>query len=534
MSYTATVTANAPGGGTPAGRVDFKDNGVAIGACTGLPLASGSVTCPNQIYASAGTHPITAVYNNADGNYLTSTSATLNEHVVQGTTTAVTPPSGSIVNGAPATLTATVTPHPDTGPGSGTVDFFDGATKICSAAAVNSSGDATCTASLFGVGNHSITATYSGDSLYGTSNSNAAPMTQAVTADATTIALSSSQPNGVVTGQKVSYTAAVTANAPGSGTPAGYVEFQDGSVDVPQCGNVTLSGGQAVCDPVYGSTGSHSITALYHNLDGNYLGSSSPAPLVQMVKQGAGYWMAGSDGGVFTFGGAGFFGSLANTHLNAPMLGMSVTHDRQGYWLVGGDGGVFTLGDAVFYGSMGGHRLNAPIIGIAATPDGGGYYLAASDGGVFTFGDAVYHGSTAAIHLNAPIVAILATPSGHGYWLVAKDGGVFTFGDAIYYGSTGAVHLNAPIVGAVGTPSGHGYWLVAADGGVFTFGDAVFYGSTGGVHLNSPVVGMAATTDGAGYRLFSSDGGVFDFGDATYQGSIPAGGTHINNIVGGA
>jgi hypothetical protein len=532
VSYTATVTANLPGGGTPAGSVDFKDNGVAIAACTGLPLASGSVTCPNQIYASAGTHPITAVYNNADGNYLTSTSMPLIEHVVQGTTTAVTPPSGSIVNGAVATFSATVSPNPDTGPGAGTVDFFDGATNICAGSVVNASGNATCTANLFGAANHSITAKYSGDSLYGQSTSPA--VTQMVTADGTSLSLSSSQPNGVVTGQKVSYTATVTANAPSSGTPAGYVQFQDGGADISGCAQVTLSGGQAVCDPVYGSTGSHSITAVYHNLDGNYLGSSSPAALVQVVKQGAGYWMSGSDGGVFTFGGAAFFGSLAGSHLNAPMIGIAITHDRQGYWLAGGDGGVFTLGDTVFYGSMGGQRLNAPIVGIAATSDGGGYYLVAADGGVFTFGDAVYYGSTGAVHLNAPVVAIIATPSGHGYWLVAKDGGVFTFGDAVYYGSTGSVHLNAPIVGAVATALGHGYWLVAADGGVFTFGNAVFYGSMGAIHLNAPIVGIAATTDRGGYRLFSNDGGVFGFGDAIYRGSLPGEGVSVHNIVGGA
>ena len=58
--------------------------------------------------------------------------------------------------------------------------------------------------------------------------------------------------------------------------------------------------------------------------------------------------------------------------------------DSKGYWLVASDGGVFSFGDASFYGSTGGDRLNKPIVGIAATPDGNGYWLVASDGGVFS------------------------------------------------------------------------------------------------------------------------------------------------------
>ncbi|MFZ0664924.1 MAG: IPT/TIG domain-containing protein, partial [Acidimicrobiales bacterium] len=49
-----------------------------------------------------------------------------------------------------------------------------------------------------------------------------------------------------------------------------------------------------------------------------------------------------------------------------------------GYWLVASDGGVFTYGSAGFYGSEGGRHLNAPVVGIAATHDDGGYWLVAS------------------------------------------------------------------------------------------------------------------------------------------------------------
>ena len=48
----------------------------------------------------------------------------------------------------------------------------------------------------------------------------------------------------------------------------------------------------------------------------------------------------------------------------------------RGYWLAAADGGVFTFGDAGFSGSMGGKPLSAPVVGMASTPDGGGYWLA--------------------------------------------------------------------------------------------------------------------------------------------------------------
>jgi hypothetical protein len=126
--------------------------------------------------------------------------------------------------------------------------------------------------------------------------------------------------------------------------------------------------------------------------------------------------------------------SSSSSHVNKPIVGMAATSDGGGYWLVASDGGVFTFGDAKFYGSTGGMVINKPIVGMAATSDGGGYWLVASDGGVFTFGDAKFYGSTASLHLSSPIVGMAGLPSGGGYWLTAGDGGVFT-ANTPFYGS---------------------------------------------------------------------------------------------------
>jgi hypothetical protein len=47
---------------------------------------------------------------------------------------------------------------------------------------------------------------------------------------------------------------------------------------------------------------------------------------------------------------------------------MSVSSSGNGYWLVASDGGVFSFGDAVFYGSTGAIHLNQPIVAIGTQP----------------------------------------------------------------------------------------------------------------------------------------------------------------------
>jgi hypothetical protein len=248
------------------------------------------------------------------------------------------------------------------------------------------------------------------------------------------------------------------------------------------------------------------------------------------VSDGGGYWLVASDGGIFSFGGAGYYGSTGSIALNKPIVGMAQTPDHGGYWLVAADGGIFSFGDAQFYGSTGGIHLNKPIVGMAATPDGKGYWLVAADGGIFAFGDAGFYGSTGAISLNKPIVGMATTPNGKGYWLVASDGGIFAFGDAQFYGSTGNIVLNKPIVGMAATPGGGGYWLVASDGGLFSFGDAGFFGSVPNSGVDTgDIVSMASTSSGQGYWIAGSDGSVFSFGDASVDGSIA--GTPLNKPI---
>jgi hypothetical protein len=44
---------------------------------------------------------------------------------------------------------------------------------------------------------------------------------------------------------------------------------------------------------------------------------------------------------------------------------MASTPTGKGYWLVASDGGIFSYGDAGFFGSAGSLDLNKPVVGMA-------------------------------------------------------------------------------------------------------------------------------------------------------------------------
>src|SRR5580658_4122586 len=166
-----------------------------------------------------------------------------------------------------------------------------------------------------------------------------------------------------------------------------------------------------------------------------------------------GYWTVTPAGAVTPHGAAPSLGSpaLSNLRLAQPIVGMAATTDGNGYWLVASDGGIFSYGDATFYGSTGSIALNRPVVGMAVTTDGRGYWLVGFDGGVFTFGDANFFGSTAGWGTYA--FGLIINPTTAGYDVVTASGSSVAFGPGLHPNAQ-SLGLQQGAYDSTPTPSG--------------------------------------------------------------------------------
>jgi len=264
ITFTAIVTSS---GGIPTGIVNFKDGSTALG--TGTLDGAGRATFTTSLLLP-GSHSITAAYA-GDSGFAASTSSVLIQvvNLLPSVTTVSSSGNPSAV-GQTVTFTATVagliiTP-------TGIVTFMDGGTTLGTGALTGNQA-VFSTSALVG-GGHSITAIYSGDSIYASSTS--APLTQSVNPNSS-IANIGSSINPSALGQPVIFTAMVTSS---SGNPTGTVSFKDGSVVL---GTGTLDGsGKATLATSALAAGSHPITAVYAG-DANFAASAS-SPLIQVVN----------------------------------------------------------------------------------------------------------------------------------------------------------------------------------------------------------------------------------------------------------
>jgi Glycoside hydrolase family 44/Bacterial Ig-like domain (group 3) len=171
QSVTFNVTVAAAAGSTPSGTVTLLDGTTSIGTAA---LSNGAATFTIATLA-AGTHSVTASYagDAADGS---STSSAVSIRVnaaagLQTTTVTLAASALTVVSGQSIALTATVAPASATG----TLTFFDGNTSVGSASLT--SGKGMLSLSTLSVGNHSLSAAYSGDAADSASSSNVVTVT---------------------------------------------------------------------------------------------------------------------------------------------------------------------------------------------------------------------------------------------------------------------------------------------------------------------------------------------------------------------
>jgi large repetitive protein len=510
------------------GAITFTSVGTAIAGCSALPTQNGSAFC-NTRFSQLGTFPISAAYS-GDANTTPSTASlqlTVGK-LLAGTYAAFTPPRplyGLNITVGALLLGAEGSPAP-----TGTITFSEGATVLASLP-VDADGRASLTRPMT-VGSHRITVAYSGDANYQTGA--ASPLNIVVARASTTVVLAST--NAQI-GQPATVKATVKVRevGPGTGTPAGSLDFLNGGKPITGCSGLPLQDGVAFCNTQLTQFGGYSITANYSG-DQNLEPGSGTMDLT-VGKAVAGIYTASSP--------------------SAPVFGTPVT---VGALLLGATGLPLPMGTVTF--SEGAARLSVPI----GSDGRASVVLPALSAGQHTIatsysGDANYASST------APPLTIAVVKGGTTTSLTASFGSPF-------------LATVTPVPQGTGTPTGSvefirgglsiGFAPLAQQGSNFTAtlpagnysgniwasyrGDANFNGSlspavtiTAGVRItiaadpNPAIAGQAvvfkirvAATSGSGTPTGTvqlSDSGAslgtaaVEAGQATFTTALPVG-TH--------
>jgi hypothetical protein len=170
-----------------------------------------------------------------------------------------------------------------------------------------------------------------------------------------------------------------------------------------------------------------------HALQDEIVGASA-------TPTGKGLWLVGADGGVFALGDAKFYGSipdlqrpgglLEGRRLAKPITGLATSPTGRGYWMVADDGGMFSFGDAGFFGSIPGvlppgRQLDAEMTDMI--PQDKGYLMLAIDGGIFNFGESRFWGSLGGKGLRDVVSATIKADRS-GYLILRTNGTIHAFG----------------------------------------------------------------------------------------------------------
>jgi hypothetical protein len=279
VTFTATVSPVAPGGGSPTGTVTFLNGSTPIGAATLSAGADGDQASIELSNLDLGDNLITASYA-GDSNFIASASATVDQSVqaappIVGTSTAVTSSTSPSVFGQSVSFSATVTPASGSEVPTGTVQFAVDGTNLGGPVTLDANGEAQSPSiSSLAAGGHEVTAAYSGISGAGVPfafSASGQTFTQQVQ-QATASVSGTPSANPAAYGQSETFTATVSAVSPGAGTPTGTVQFR---LDGVLFGSpATLVSGVATSGPATSLTpGTHTVSYVTSG-DPNFAGTN--------------------------------------------------------------------------------------------------------------------------------------------------------------------------------------------------------------------------------------------------------------------
>lgn len=326
-----TLSGSVTGTGTPTGSVALMTDSTTPlqQAQTNFPLTNGSYSSSIN-FLPGGTYNIWGQYSGDSANGASTsekTSITVNPEnsgvylAVISPTGTVPSGTGSIDYGTQLTLSALAAPSsqlaalqkcettqgatcPSFGVPTGTVAFTDGSTAI-NTAVINAEGDAEYNAP-FGIGSHSVTASYSGDASYNKSSASAITFTVVKDTPQIAVGASNTTSNGqVISGQATVFNILVQNNAQLSSVnsntgqvfptpiapPTGTITVTGFPSGVPTSGTLSaavdpssraVEGVATITAPANTPTGSYNVKISYSG-DGNY-NSTSGSGTIQIVS----------------------------------------------------------------------------------------------------------------------------------------------------------------------------------------------------------------------------------------------------------
>ena len=298
VTFTATITTN---GGVATGTVTFSDGNKVLGTA---PVNAGMAVFSTSTLA-LGAHSITAAYG-GDANDSPSVSSALNQQVLQAGGVTLASSANPSIAGSTLSLTATVS-SPQSVPVTGTVTFKDGSVAL-GTVSVGSTDSAVLPTTTLAVGQHTIVAVYSGDSLNQTATSSV--LVQTVQTAGTTVTLTSGA-NPALTGAPLTLTSTVVGTG---GSVTGTVTFQDGTTAL---GAANLNSSGVATLTISGlAPGAHSIIAVYSG-DANNFPSTSPA-LAQSVVQATTVVLTSSENPALALDPVTFMATVSNGSSKPP------------------------------------------------------------------------------------------------------------------------------------------------------------------------------------------------------------------------
>jgi hypothetical protein len=302
VTFTAQVSAVAPGAGTPGGMVQFSDNGTSLGAPQSLDGSGNASITTAEL--TVGAHTITATYTPSGGSYNAS-SGSVGQTVERARTTLTYDGATTGDFHDPAVLSATLTRQYDASPIAGNAVHLTMASQSCDAI-TNAAGQASCTITpQEPSGDYTVTASFAGDAGRLPSSDSKA---FTVTREQTSLHYTG---DTVIANGDAAHASAVLKEDDGSPAISGRsVTFTLGSGATAQsCTALTDSTGRAACDiaAISQPLGPGSVQAVFAQ-DAYYLAASDIASTIVYAFPSRGAFAVGdrsaTPGAPVTFFGA--------------------------------------------------------------------------------------------------------------------------------------------------------------------------------------------------------------------------------------